>query len=170
MIPPAHPAPRRTNDAPRTTHWLRNWWPAMLWAASIFVFSTGLFSAANTASIIFPILSWLFPRASEAALDAAHFYIRKSAHLSEYFLLSLLVLRGFRAGRPGWCWSWALATLAVVAAYASLDEFHQSFVPSRTASIYDVMIDVAGATLALAAAALWAACKPRISPPIHTTQ
>ena len=154
MIPPAH-------DGARSTHWLRNWWPAMLWAASIFVFSTGLFSAANTASIIYPILLWLFPHASDAALDAAHFYVRKSAHLSEYFLLSLLVLRGFRAGRPGWRWTWALATLGVAAAYASLDEFHQSFVPSRTASIYDVMIDVTGAAAALAAAALWAARKPR---------
>ena len=142
----------------------------MLWAASIFVFSTGLFSAANTASIIFPILSWLFPRAGEAALEAAHFYVRKSAHLGEYFLFSLLVLRGFRAGRHGWRWRWALATLGVVAAYASLDEFHQLFVPSRTPSIYDVMIDVTGAALALAAAALWAACKPSISPPIHTAK
>ena len=149
MTQPRDPVPYRG-------HWLRNWWPALLWAAAIFLFSTGIFSATNTAAIIFPILLWLFPRASEATLLAIHFYVRKSAHLGEYFLFSLLVLRGFRAGRPGWRWTWALATLAVVAAYASLDEFHQSFVPSRTASVYDVMIDVTGAALALLVAAAWA--------------
>jgi VanZ family protein len=35
------------------------------------------------------------------------------------------------------------------AAYAASDEFHQSFVPSRTASLRDVTIDLCGATLAV---------------------
>jgi len=34
--------------------------------------------------------------------------------------------------------------LLLVVIYGLLDEFHQSFVPSRTASIYDSMIDIAG--------------------------
>jgi VanZ family protein len=34
--------------------------------------------------------------------------------------------------------------MLLVVIYALLDEFHQSFVPSRTASIYDSAIDVAG--------------------------
>ena len=41
----------------------------------------------------------------------------------------------------------ALALL-VAAVYAATDEFHQSFVPGRTASVYDVLIDTSGACAA----------------------
>jgi VanZ family protein len=34
--------------------------------------------------------------------------------------------------------------LLIIVCYALLDEFHQSFVPSRTASLYDSAIDIAG--------------------------
>jgi VanZ family protein len=36
-----------------------------------------------------------------------------------------------------------------------LDEYHQSFVPSRTASIYDSLIDVVGGLTALTIFAIW---------------
>jgi len=36
------------------------------------------------------------------------------------------------------------------AVFAASDEFHQSFIPSRTASVKDVMIDTCGAAIALA--------------------
>lgn len=39
---------------------------------------------------------------------------------------------------------WFQVSLALIVIYALLDEFHQSFVPSRTPSIYDSAIDVAG--------------------------
>jgi VanZ family protein len=59
------------------------------------------------------------------------------------------VLRGFRAGRTtGPNWRWALWTVLVIVAYASFDEFHQSFVPGRTALVGDVMIDSSGGIVA----------------------
>jgi len=42
-----------------------------------------------------------------------------------------------------------LISLALIVTYALIDEYHQSFVPSRTASIYDSMIDMAGGLTAL---------------------
>lgn len=135
---------------------LRNWGPALAWAALISYFSTDLFSWEHTSRIIIPLLAWLFPSATPETLIAAHFYIRKSAHFWEFFALSLLVLRGIRAGSRGWRWSWALMALAAAAAYAGLDELHQAFVPSRTGSIFDVMLDSSGAAVAQAIAAAWA--------------
>ncbi len=84
-----------------------------------------------------------------------HHVIRKCGHFTEYFILSLLILRGIRSGRSGMRWTWALAAILLVAAYASLDEFHQSFVPGRTAAVTDVMIDTAGGVAAQLAAALF---------------
>jgi VanZ family protein len=135
---------------------LRDWGPALAWAALMFYFSTDALSSEHTAGVILPLLAWLFPHAKPETLDAAHFFIRKSAHFWEYFLLSLLVLRGIRAGRPGWRWTWALMALAVAAGYAALDELHQAFVPSRGPSMYDVLLDSAGAGVAQVVAALWA--------------
>jgi len=80
--------------------------------------------------------------------------IRKCAHFTEYFILSVLVLRGIRAGRPGSRFAWALAAIAIVACYASLDELHQHFVPGRTAAVGDVLIDTSGGIAAQAVMAL----------------
>lgn len=40
--------------------------------------------------------------------------------------------------------AWALAAIAVVGCYAALDEYHQSFVPGRTAAVSDVLLDTVG--------------------------
>jgi VanZ family protein len=129
--------------------WLKWWWPVLLWGACMSLFSTSAFTSDNTSHFILPFLRWLMPHASQDTLELFHHYIRKCAHFTEYFLLSLLVLRGFRAGRTtGPNWRWALWTVLVIAAYASFDEFHQSFVPGRTALVGDVMIDSSGGIVA----------------------
>jgi VanZ family protein len=124
--------------------WLQRWWPALLWAVVISMFSTGVFTSDNTSRIIVPILRWFFPHASPETLFLIHHFIRKTGHVTEYFILSLLILRGIRAGKPGTHLGWALVAIAIVACYAALDEFHQSFVPGRTAAVSDVLIDTAG--------------------------
>jgi VanZ family protein len=134
--------------------WLKRWWPALAWAVAISGFSTGVFTAEHTSRIIIPILHWLLPHAAKSTLNKLHFLIRKSAHFIEYFILSLLVLRGIRAGRPGTRFAWALVVIAVVACYASLDELHQRFVPGRTAAVGDVLIDTSGGITGQVVAAL----------------
>jgi len=87
--------------------------------------------------------------------DTIHFVIRKSAHFAEYFVFCLLIYRGVRAGRIGWRWTWGLAALFCAAGYSVLDEIHQAFVASRTASAYDSLLDSAGAFVAFAILRLW---------------
>jgi VanZ family protein len=142
------------SDGPQAKSWIARWWPALLWAALISIFSTGTFTDENTASVIIPILHWLLPKASYDTLLLLHHIIRKTAHFVEYFIFSLLILRALRAGRRDARLRWALAAILIVAGYASLDEFHQSFVPGRTPAISDVLLDTSGGTAAQAIAGL----------------
>jgi VanZ family protein len=135
--------------------WLTNWWPALGWAVVISTFSTGLFTAENTSRVIVPVLHWAFPQVPLATLLAIHHFIRKAAHFTEYFILSLLILRGIRAKRCELRLRWALITVLMVAAYASLDEFHQAFVPGRTPAVTDVLLDTAGGVAAQIGMALF---------------
>ena len=134
--------------------WLRKWWPAIVWAVAISCFSTGAFTSENTSRIIIPVLHWLFPHVPLETLLLIHHYVRKCAHFTEYFILSLLLLRGIRGQNRGIKLAWALLAIAIVACYASLDEFHQSFVPGRTPAVTDVIIDTSGGIAAQAIAAL----------------
>ena len=136
-------------------NWLRRWWPALAWATLISLFSTHTFTAENTGHVIIPILHSIFPSASADTLRQMHFFIRKSGHFTEYFIFALLVLRGIRAGHRALGLRWVLAmTLLAVAAYASLDEFHQRFVPGRTAAVSDVVLDTTGGAAALLIASI----------------
>jgi VanZ family protein len=133
---------------------LRAWWPALLWAGIIFLASTDTFSAEHTASVFEPILRWLVRSLTEDQFSTIHYFIRKSAHFTEYFVFCLLLYRGVRGDRKGWRWTWGAAALCCAAGYSVLDEIHQAFVASRTASAYDSLLDSIGAFAAFGV--LWA--------------
>jgi VanZ family protein len=81
---------------------------------------------------------------------AIHFLTRKVAHFSEYAVLGILSARAFASSANDFIQRhWFQVALLLIVCFALLDEFHQSFVPSRTASIYDSAIDVAGGLTAL---------------------
>jgi VanZ family protein len=73
----------------------------------------------------------------------------------------VLVLHGIRGRRGGWKVAWALAAVAIAAGYAALNEVHQAFVPGRTASPVDSLIDTSGAATAQLLGWLRARCTSR---------
>ena len=124
--------------------------PLIAWMAFISFASTGNFSAGNTSRIIGPLVLWLFPDTSPETMLVIHGVTRKIAHLAEYALLGILAARAFRGSpREALRRQWFLVSLALVVVYALVDEYHQSFVPSRTGTIYDSLIDIAGGFAAL---------------------
>ncbi|QQS46406.1 MAG: VanZ family protein [Acidobacteriota bacterium] len=133
--------PSPTQQAGRLRYWL----PPLAWMGLIFYFSTDTFSGQNTGSIIESILGFLNLRLDPRLLARIHFLIRKAGHFAEYGVLAALLFRAFRGASPDlWRREWFIRTLAVTAAWALLDEAHQTFTRSRYGSIIDCAIDVAG--------------------------
>jgi VanZ family protein len=132
------------------------WLPVVLWMAVTYLMSTGMFSSENTSLIIGPLIHLFFPSATQQQVNVIHAIVRKLAHVSEYFVLGLLLFRAFRnsATRPH-LWRLALFSLAVIVLYAASDEYHQTFVASRTPSIIDVGIDSFGGFLAQCVSVIW---------------
>ena len=149
---------RRTRALAR----LRRYGPLIAWMAFIFFASTVQFSASNTSRIIRPLLLWLFPEISEPSIQRVHFFVRKTAHFTEYAVLALLAARALRtSGLAALRRSWWLVAFALVAAVSLTDEYHQSFLPSRTGTIYDSYLDMTGGATALLCLALWLALRRR---------
>ena len=144
---------------------LKVWIAAGLWLIVIAIESTQYLSSGYTARILYPILHFLL------GLDRArfmiwHHYIRKSGHFVGYFVLSVLLFRAWRAtlckadilvrqaGRNArstqveWAFRWAAIAFIMSAFVASLDEWHQSYIPSRTGAVSDVVLDSTAALVA----------------------
>ena len=115
----------------------------------IFVGSSDASSYTHSSRLLEPLLHWLFPHMTQAHVEVIHHFFRKCAHLTEYAVLATLIWRAVRkpVRRDPRPWSWREAAIAVliVFLYASTDEFHQKFVPTRTPMVSDVFIDTSGA-------------------------
>jgi len=145
-VPPAPPKSRAS---------AMYWVASGLWATVISILSTDSFSSEHTSGYIIPALRWIFPHASMDTLEIMHAVIRKTAHLTEYFILGIFIFLAQRGANHGWKLRWAIWAIVMCAGYAALDEFHQSFVPSRTASPWDALIDTTGASIAQCVVWIW---------------
>jgi VanZ family protein len=126
------------------------WMPVIAWMLLMFAGSTDLLSAEHTSRFLVPFLRWLDPTISFQTVVAIHSTLRKIGHFTEYAILAALLwraLRGtFTAIGKG---TVAAGVFLITAAFAASDEFHQSFVSTRTATVHDVMIDCTGAFAAV---------------------
>jgi VanZ family protein len=142
----------------KTRLFLKYWLVPLAWMSLIFFGSSDSQSYTHSSRLIEPLLHWLFPHMSQPHIEAIHHVIRKCAHLTEYAILCILVWRALRKPvrkdtRP-WSWREAAIAILIVFLYASTDEFHQMFVPTRTPMVSDVFIDTSGAIIGMII--LWA--------------
>lgn len=146
---------------------LRAWWPAAVWVGFIAFESTDFFSAQNTSSMLYGLLTHLFGQINLYDFLIFHHYLRKTGHVVGYGMLGLLMLRGWRAtldqdhtrlGRTALL-SW-LGTVFV----AAMDEWHQSFIPSRTGTWRDAALDSVAGLVFLLVAYCWIRRRPKGSP------
>jgi VanZ family protein len=137
---------------------LSAWIPTLIWLCVLALFSTDTFSAEHTGMVLSRILHALFGPISAHQFQHIHFLIRKSAHFGSYGLLSALAFFSWRATLPArslWTFRWSALALLLTVTAAGLDEFHQSFLPSRTSSLRDVFLDLAGAIFFQLVILLW---------------
>ena len=127
------------------------WLLLLIWLGVIFIGSTDLLSAEQTSRFIVPILLWLKPGMAPETTWIILVIMRKCAHVCEYAILALLLWHALRGGSAirGKVSILFGAVLPVCAVFAASDEFHQSFIKSRTPAVRDVLLDIAGALLGL---------------------
>jgi len=126
------------------------WIAAGLWIVVIAIESTDYFSAEHTSRFLYPLLHFLF-NISPARFQVVHHYLRKTGHFTGYFILSVLLFRAWKATlrlASLWAMRWAAIAFFMSVFVASMDEWHQTFLPSRTGTWRDVVLDSAGALTA----------------------
>ncbi|MGH9514280.1 MAG: VanZ family protein [Terriglobales bacterium] len=130
---------------------LKVWLPSVIWLALIVTESTDLGSSEHTGRILYPIFHYLFGM-SPHRFGVIHVVLRKTGHFVGYATLSVLLFRSWRATFPRlstrWCLQWAMLGFVCTVLVSVLDEFHQSFLPSRTSTFRDVVLDSCAALVA----------------------
>ncbi len=121
--------------------------------------SSNFGSSDNTSRWLYPIMYFLAPQFTLRHFAITHSVLRKAGHFVGYAMLSLLMFGAWwatmnppRLRTRLWseirrCWDWRAALLALLSAVtvASLDEWHQLSLPSRTGAFHDVLLDSAAA-------------------------
>ena len=138
---------------------LKAWIAAILWLIVIAIESTAWLSSHNTSRILYPLLHFLFG-VDPVRFETWHFYIRKTGHVIGYGILSTLLFRAWRTTLPAldnvkWKLRWARIAVLGTAFVATLDEWHQSYIPSRTGRWQDVVLDTCAGIAAQILIFLW---------------
>ncbi len=126
-----------------------SWLPPLAWMGVILWLSSAQFSAAETGGILLPLFGWLLPGIRPDDLDSLHGLARKGAHVTVYAVLAVLWFRALRRETTLGIRAVSVAVLAIAVGWALVDEAHQSRLPARTGSPWDVLLDAAGALAAL---------------------
>jgi VanZ family protein len=150
---------------------LLHWIPALAGVGIIVAESTATMSAENTSRWLLPLWIKLFGPISPAHWAVIHHYIRKTGHFVGYGSVSLAFFDSWRVSLehrwPAWRvrfrYAAGLALLCTLL-LASWDEWHQSFLPGRNSSAWDVALDFCGAVTAqVTLFCIVSLCRKRVS-------
>jgi len=120
---------------PERKKFLKDWTAALLWIGVIAIESTEWLSSEHTGRFLYPILHFLF-NMSPQLFAVVHHYLRKMGHFVGYFALSVFLFRAWRdtlhpAKVKLWARRWAGSAFLMSVLVASLDEWHQTFLPAH---------------------------------------
>jgi VanZ family protein len=164
--------------------WISAWLPVAVGIFLVTVESTAAFGADRTSHPLRWLVQLLFGQLSDATWDPVHHLLRKSGHFLGYGALGLAWLRAWRmtlstprtktyprgsrfsTPRTKTCprgprlpdtrfLSQAGLALLGTALVASWDEWHQTFLPNRQGSPWDVLLDCCGAAVMIGMAGLY---------------
>ena len=131
-------------------YWISAWLPVVASIAVIALESTKYLGADHTSGPLRWVFQLLFGPVNDAHWDRIHHYIRKSGHFLGYGAIGLVWLRAWRMTLPkAQFLTDAFLALLGTGLLATWDEWHQSFLPNRTSSPWDVLLDCSGALLML---------------------
>lgn len=126
--------------------------PLLFWVGVIIFGSGDNVSSAKTSRYLAVVVRFLTPGISDECLSVVNVAVRKTGHFTVYATLALLAARAFlTSSKSGLRRRPFFAAFVLVAVCAVSDEYHQASVPSRTGTIYDSLLDIAGGAFALAA-------------------
>ena len=117
---------------------LKRWLPVVAWSALILAASNDQLSMDRTGAALDTLFGHPVPHWVNVT-------VRKTGHVSGYGILALLALRAARVDfrRP------VLAGFLVTLIVASIDEIHQATLRFRRGSVWDVLLDLSGAAVAI---------------------
>jgi VanZ family protein len=145
---------------------LKYWLPVILWAVLIFSASGDKKSVQRSSRIIEPFVRWLIPDISDEAVRSTVLLVRKCAHVTEFAIFTLLLVRAANGtlwkNNERWNWNAVKFAFATSVLFAASDEIHQCFVPGRQGAVMDVVIDSAGAVFSLFCLWLGARRSPKV--------
>ena len=127
-------------------YWLSAWLPVAIGVGVIMVESTEWLGSDHTSGPLRWLFESIFGPVANVRWELLHHLIRKSGHFLGYGAMGLLWLRAWWLTLPHSRFLHdALLALLGTALVASFDEWHQSFLPNRTGSPWDVVLDCCGA-------------------------
>jgi len=127
-------------------YWFNIWWPVAAGIALIALESAESLGSDHTSSPLRLLYESIFGHVSDDRWEILHHLIRKSGHFIGYGAIGLAWLRAWwlTLPRSRFLHDSFLAILGT-ALVASADEWHQTFLPNRTGSPWDVLLDCCGA-------------------------
>ena len=132
---------------------LQAWLPVFLFSLVFAVESTSYLGSNHTSQPLHNLLHSLLGASIDRNWGFTHHVLRKIGHFTGYGTLSLVCYRGFRltlcntVSRLRHSLAAHALAIAVTFLVASVDEIHQTFLPNRTGSFSDVLLDTAGAAV-----------------------